>query len=1014
MFARTALALCLLFPLAIVSPARAGSYPTPIRIDAGPLDHALKEIARQTGGELLFDRNLVAGLQARPINTKATAMTAIQAALAGTNLSVRRTASGALIIEPPAPAPLARQDVAVAEVLVIGHRTQNADIRRQETDIQPYRVTTAAQVTDAHVDDLGQYFDTHLPTNANAAPSLGLTETPGGTNSRIDLRGLGPDETLVLIDGRRMPSFPGGVASLLPFGPQQELDFAQPDLNALQLHAIDRVESLTGTAGGIYGYGALGGVINVVLAHDRPGAELHMTTGLSSRGDAGRASFEARVEFSPDHGATDVTLYAGLTRSQPLTAGQRDYAERDARTTYQVAPSQFIGLTDPHGNAVGVFDAFGVENLTLKPEYGGASLGSPFTVLPSSFNGTPQQAAAALLGRAGQLNLGLSDGAAASDLAPNPELGSLLVNVRHQFSGGVEAYFDGIMLWNHGRDVAHDVNGEILLDPSSPYNPFNQYIIASFPLRSSLDSRTRFDSSRFTIGLVAPIPFGWRATAEATWGGAQYYQAQIDRYEDPTAILLGDVNPFAGWSQFQAALRPYQVSGAYQFTANTRYLEQSLRLAGPVFHTAGGPATLTVLAEQRSEDVPGYSVSITGDDPQLAGFYRGPVAPESTTTTSVYAELRSRVFADTAPLPLLRDLEVQLAVRDDTQSYDFSTAPLQPGAPRMHANFSGASYTVGAKVSPLRWLMLRGSFATGQTPPPVEDLISTVDPDNFDFFIDPKRGGQEELDFYTQRTAGSPHLKNLLASTASVGLVLTPLGSRSLQFSLDYSHISKTHDVEFLDDRTVIAHEDNWPQRVQRAPLTDEDRALGYTAGSIIGIDSTAINGGRTDVETLDGRFEWSFALPVGWLHLYGSATYNLSNVQKGLFQPGVQLDGYLGGPLTWRANGGADWSLGSLILGVNVQYYGGYRVSLVGEPGDTYAETFQGSDSIPAQTYVDLHVGKRLRLKNTDFRIDFGVSDVFDTAPPRVSAWVNFGPGYSAYGDPRRRRFELSISAAF
>ena len=55
-------------------------------------------------------------------------------------------------------AALARQDVTVPEILVIGRRSQNADIRRLETDIQPYHVATGRQINDADRDNLDQYF----------------------------------------------------------------------------------------------------------------------------------------------------------------------------------------------------------------------------------------------------------------------------------------------------------------------------------------------------------------------------------------------------------------------------------------------------------------------------------------------------------------------------------------------------------------------------------------------------------------------------------------------------------------------------------------------------------------------------------------------------------------------------------------------------------------------------------------------------------------------------------------
>jgi iron complex outermembrane receptor protein len=978
--------------LAAADTASAEPSLTRIRVSAGPLSHTLQEISRETGSELLFDRRLVAGFKVGGINATTTPMAALQTVLAGTPLVVRRAASGALIIEQTAAPPLARQDVAVSEILVLGRRTQNVDIRRQETDIQPYRVTTGDQITGAHVDTLGDYFQTHVTTNANVEfPGAGAA----GGNSQIDIRGLGSHQTLVLIDGRRMPGFP----SL-----NNGVGFDQPDLNALPLFAIDRVETLTGTAGGIYGYGALGGVVNVVLAHDRPGAELHVTTGLSSRGDAARGSFEARVEFSPDHGATDVTLDAGLTRSEPLTVGQRDYRENDLRETYQLAPSYVLNAALPHGNSIAIFNAFGIGPLTLKPQYGGASLGSPFTFLPNSLNGTSGETAA-LLSHAGKLDFSLSSGAAASYLQSNSELGSLLMNVRHAFSGGVEVYFDGIMLWNHSRYVNRNTSGTLFLDPTTPYDPFQQYVSLSFPTQTLSDTETDYDSSRFTIGVVAPIAFDWRATAEATWGGARLRESGTVTREDVPIFFGDDFNIFAsidafnGWTNFEKALSAYQESFGYNGHIDTVDNEQSLRLAGPLFRTPAGPATLTLLAERRSEGLPSY-----GPNNQRL------VVSQSITTTSVSAEFRSRVFDDKAPLPIFRDLQVQLAVRYDNQSVDFTADPTPSGPTRLNTTFAGTTFTAGAQASPLSWLMLRGSFATGATPPPVQYLV----PEQFATVVeDPKRG--DEFAFVPiDYGGGSLELKSVLASTTSVGFVLTPFGPRGARFSLDYSNISETHAYSFLDDTIVIAHEDYWPQRVQREPLTAADQALGYMAGPILAIDSRPTNGDSIDVQTLDAQFDWIVGLPVGALHLYGSATYTFHDMQKRLFQSTLNYYDAFDGPLVWRANAGADWSLGPWLLGVDVQYFGSYNANLSEYSDPTITELFQGSQTIPAQTYVDLRISRRSHLKNTDLRIDFGVDDVLDAAPPRVSSFLVGGPGYSPYGDPRQRRFELSVSALF
>src|SRR5262249_38276166 len=150
----------------------------------------------------------------------------------------------------------------VPEIMVVGQRTQNADIRRFENDVQPYTVVAKAQIVNAHRDDVDQFFNSRITANTQAIPPS-LSQS-GDPLSAIDLRGLGPQNTPVLIDGRRMPQIPASAS-----------DFRQADLNAIPLHAIQRIEVLTGAAGGIYGFGALGGVVNVVLDRDSRGFELH-------------------------------------------------------------------------------------------------------------------------------------------------------------------------------------------------------------------------------------------------------------------------------------------------------------------------------------------------------------------------------------------------------------------------------------------------------------------------------------------------------------------------------------------------------------------------------------------------------------------------------------------------------------------------------------------------------------------------------------------------------------------
>src|ERR1700761_3393465 len=101
-------------------PAFAETGATRVESKAQPLSDALEEVARQTGADLLFDRDAVKGLRAQPLHGTLTPEAAIRSLLQGSDLSLRRAASGALIVERQAPAPLERQDVPVPEILIIG------------------------------------------------------------------------------------------------------------------------------------------------------------------------------------------------------------------------------------------------------------------------------------------------------------------------------------------------------------------------------------------------------------------------------------------------------------------------------------------------------------------------------------------------------------------------------------------------------------------------------------------------------------------------------------------------------------------------------------------------------------------------------------------------------------------------------------------------------------------------------------------------------------------------------
>jgi outer membrane receptor protein involved in Fe transport len=1014
------------------SPARADSLELPISIGDGPLPLGLKALESQTGVELLYDGDVVRDLRSPSIVGTLTTEAALQQMLSETELTVRRASSGAWIIERQTTAPLAQQDAAVAEILVVGRRTQNADIRRFEQDVQPYVVATQEEILSAHRDNIDQFISSRITSSTTTIPSI--ASQSGNMMSSIDLRGMGTLDSIVLVDGRRMPSIP-----------EWNVGFRQADLNAIPLHSIERIEVLTGTAGGIHGFGALGGVVNVVLDRDVDGLELHTTQGISSRGDARRHGMEARFGKAFRDGATSFMLSASHQELDTVLVGDREFASRDSHRSLGFA-SVLYPLQFRHGNSLAVrswlaFDPDTGEvisdpKLRFKPEFGGGELGSNLTYLPLGFSGDAPALVNALMDHAGQVDFSLDGNAAKSDLGPNPHSDAVLANFRHRFESGWEAYADAVMLRNQGESLttpAHRLgflSGQTIMAPESPANPFTDYILVNYPILI-LEGGTRqlVDNSRYTAGIEGELPFDWRGTLEAGWGELRYFTSIGDELPMTSGyFLFGDesdleTNPLGNWDEFQRLITTDVLRSREDKDLHTRFETQSLRLAGPVFETPAGPATLTLLAERRSERLtPSTEAHQTffGSTPITSEFQ---VEPRSRITRSLYGELRSRLFDESARVSMLRGLELQLAVRRDEQEDDFTRDPAMPDPGMIHTRFASTAYTIGAKVSPARWLTLRGSYSTGEQPPPPATLVESDPATSESGDPDPKRGGTlpgADVPFVVL-LSGNSKLQAARASTVFLGVVLTPIGQDGPRLALDYSRIHRARDVRSYTYADMFALEDHFPERVVRAPLTDEDRANGYTGGRIEMIDLRLTNDASMEVETFDLHAEWPLEFLNGRLRLYADATHHKRNERKNRFEPGVRWDGYLDGPLKRRANGGFDWSRNQLTVGANLQYFGSSNI-YDHDPLAQAAEErliYQGSARIPSQSYLDLYGTWRLETRNLgpvdSFSFDFGIVNVLDTVPPRESVGVTLhGPGYSRYGDARQRRFELGLSCQF
>ncbi|MBO9711643.1 TonB-dependent receptor [Sphingomonas sp.] len=1004
--------------MALTTPAAAQSGTLVVSLKAGRLDDALRELSVRSGVGILFSPDVVGNRRSVRVAGRMTLTEALDRLLAGTGLAYRRTGAGTIVIYALAKAE--EPEPAIPEILVIGRRTQNQDIRRTENDTRPYERFNARAVEEASSDDVGQFLRTRVSSNTVlAGPSQDPTGQFGDNRSLIDLHGLGATETLVLVDGARMPRTPS-LSSLV---------LQQPDLNGIPLAAVERVEVLTATAGGIYGPGATGGVINVILKRDYRGADLGFTYGLSTRGDAPRRRIDGRIGFTPDHGRTDVMLTFSRTTSDALPLGNRDYAVDARRLLVERDPNGFIA-TYPSGNAVMVRSLFG-DNLSFVPGLGGTALNAFYTFLPLDQAGRQSGLAATLLANAGQIPTELApDGSGTRrGLTNTTVVNSLLVNLRHRFGDDVQAFVDFVGYENHGSAVV-TMNSSLVMLGAAPANPFQQHVVLTVPMPGfDGTGRTNLRTYRLSSGVIVNLPLGWKADASFAIGGVRSHQGVTTYILDsdasaavgsgqPAAPGEPPPNPFGDWNQFVAATANHKTIYGVSFDSDTRFRNASLRLAGPIYTTAGGPVTLSLLGEHRFEKVREVSLRTIYEDldftTKAPGF--------ALSVSSLYGELRAPLLSRDSSIQPLRGLELELAARFD----DNRTRLPSTDDERLTAHQTAVAYTAGVKFYPRDNLMLRASIATGTLPPTPEQLRPSTSVYRSAYIVgDPKRGGREvgSEGVFTLLEAGSLNQPSERARSMSVGVVLNPDRGAIPRLSIDYTRIVKTHEIGTNFGGNILyflANEGLYPGRVTRAPLTEADRAAGFTGGVITQIDARYLDIGRTWSDVIDIRADAALDLHgLGSLRLYGTATWH-PNLRRWMApdRPAIQYVGFANGPLRWRGNAGFTWDRGPLSFAANGQYYAGYRsIDLENNVAPTVidaTELDQPGVHIPGQFYLDLSFAYRIDnpspiVRRMEFRL--GVVNAFDRSPPIATSTPL---GYSYYGDPRRRRIEASLVGRF
>ncbi|RYZ88162.1 MAG: hypothetical protein EOP04_09980 [Proteobacteria bacterium] len=212
--------------------------------------------------------------------------------------------------ESPNPAPKAIQSPAQTEqtktpekITVTGSR-----IKRTESETSaPVGVITRDQIQKSGTVSMGEFFQ----KSAASSPTGNFTGASGyvsAGSSTIDLLGLGADRTLILVNGKRLPTLPG-IGSV--------------NVETIPTALVEKIEILSGGASAVYGADAVGGVVNIVTRKDLVGSEaqVYVNSPMRAGGEEQSYTVSQGVQVNDD---VNVAVSAGFRRRNAIDIRHRD------------------------------------------------------------------------------------------------------------------------------------------------------------------------------------------------------------------------------------------------------------------------------------------------------------------------------------------------------------------------------------------------------------------------------------------------------------------------------------------------------------------------------------------------------------------------------------------------------------------------------------------------------------------------------------------------------------------
>ena len=817
---------------------------------------------------------------------------------------------------------------------------------------------SAAVTTDRLIKEIPQNFDLGVSENSRGQSGGSGNITYGNS---VNLRGIGPYATLVLIDGHRVVN-----------------NSRSTDPSIIPTLGLERVEVVADGASAVYGSDAVAGVVNLVPRRSLDGVEAFARSGFAEEGGFTEIALGAAVGKTFDRGqlmlAYEHVERANLSGDERdfFVSDQRPFGGRDYRST------RCLPGTIRAGSGAGAV-TFAIPTAGVTPATAG-------TLVPGTVN--------------------LCNDLAGQDLFPEQSYDSVNGTGTFELNDWLTFFADGFYskrdFFRRSAATAASLavptsNAFFVLPPG-----FSAANLATCPASAGAPAGTRCltvdysfrdelptnDSSGFaeswqiTPGVRIDLPFGWQLEGLVGYGETHDFSATYNglnngaiaaalRSSDPATAL----DPFGLMRTSQAVLTNI---GDNIFLAPTdgTLTAYEARANGGLFELPAGEVKLAVGYERQEFEV------------DLGSARGAPTTPITFRTfdrsvDSGYAELFVPVFGPGNATPGFYRLEFNAAVRHDKYSDVGNTTN-----PKFGVNWS-----------PLSWMKLRGSWGTSFRAPTLPEIYGNSNNLFVQNYQNPAGGAAiQGVALSGQNLDLGPEN----ATTWSVGADLDPIDN--LRFGITY------WDVEY--ENQVIANLSNLAILNQEAQYAGTGIILRGAAAearvvellnagiTFVGaparpvqlfVDGRSQNLGVSITRGIDVFADYRLELGQNLLSFNASATY-LTDYRVAVTPTAPLLDqrNLIFRPLKFKARAIASWERGPMTARIMATHVGGYT-------NDAIVPNEKVSSYTPIDLFLGYTVGGEAGRDpfGAEATLGFEVRNLFNTDPP----YVNIAPSGNGSG---------------